>query len=125
MDLATTGCSAGDKEKRCDKIADFLEAVRKAAPKGGKTLYLVVDEVERLRDRGTGGTSMSKEILPVLARLPELTQTNICTIWISRLRFSQFAGNTMQQMPKQLYFPPYTDPELLNVLVKVRIHTYS
>jgi len=112
--------SCGEKERRCDKIADFLEAVRQLAPKGGKTLYLVVDEVERLRDRGNGGVSMTKEILPVFARLPELTKTKICTIWISRLRMGQFTGNTMQQTPKPVYFPPYDDSALLNILVKER-----
>jgi Cdc6-like AAA superfamily ATPase len=111
-----------EKAKRCDRVSDFLEAIRKLAPKSGKTLYLVVDEADRLRGRSTGGSSTTREqILPVLARLLELAKINVCTIWISRLDPEQFRGNTIQQMPAPLLFPAYDDAALQKILVKVKL----
>jgi hypothetical protein len=71
------------KERRCDRLADLVEGVARWAPADSRTCYLLVDDAERLRDKGAGGDAASKEsALPVLARLPELARVNVCVVLI-------------------------------------------
>ena len=56
-------------------------------PADSRTCYLLVDDADRLRDKGAGGDAGSKEsVLPVLARLPELTRVNVCVVLIRCVR---------------------------------------
>ncbi|EDW88358.1 origin recognition complex subunit 5 [Drosophila yakuba] len=78
----------GDSVK-VDNMLDFVEQLRRyAAPRAKAQGFLIaVDNAERLRD-------MDANVLPVLLRLQELTNLNLCVILLSQLPFEKFYNKT-------------------------------
>ncbi|KAJ2001599.1 hypothetical protein GGI04_003674, partial [Coemansia thaxteri] len=98
---------------RCDNLVDFVNNVRDLlGSKHGATYYLVVDQAERLRDRGP-------MLLTTLLRLSELTGVDISVVLISNVVWDKFRprhGGAAD--PVSVYFPYYSKEQILQVLAK-------
>ncbi|CAO3620429.1 unnamed protein product [Cunninghamella blakesleeana] len=82
-----------------------------AIPLGQKeTIYLILDRAERIRD-------MHSSILPVLLRLSEVTQKNVCVILISTVVFEKFRMKGGSYEPMYIRFTDYTKEDVLNILL--------
>ncbi|KAI8080055.1 origin recognition complex [Halteromyces radiatus] len=75
-----------------------------------ETIYLVLDRAERLRD-------MPPSILPVLLRLSEITQRNVCVLLISTIVFEKFRMKGGSYEPMYIRFPDYTKEDTLQILL--------
>ncbi|KAI9505323.1 hypothetical protein GGI25_003647 [Coemansia spiralis] len=103
---------------RCENLVDFINCVRDllVVASGGQradtTHYLVLDQAERLRDRGP-------MLLTSLLRLSELTGANIAVILISNVVWDKFRprhGGAPDPIP--IYFSAYTKSQILDIVAK-------
>ena len=73
-----------DPPPKCDNMTDFLRQLKNSLSSRqltSETFYIVLDKAERLRD-------IEANVLPAFLRLQELTQLNICVIFISQIEAS-------------------------------------
>ncbi|KAI9305416.1 origin recognition complex subunit 5 C-terminus-domain-containing protein [Cunninghamella echinulata] len=75
-----------------------------------ETIYLILDRAERIRD-------MHSSILPVLLRLSEVTQNNVCVILISTVVFEKFRMKGGSYEPIYIRFAGYTKEDALKILL--------
>ena len=73
------------------------------------TTYLVFDRCERLRD-------FKPTLLAALLRLPELTNRNICCMFISTLVWSKFQCGSGMADPYQVHVPAYDKAATVAIL---------
>ncbi|KAI9483768.1 MAG: origin recognition complex [Benjaminiella poitrasii] len=97
--------------RKIDNVQQFVKAIREhLSPEStAKTRYLILDKAEKIRD-------MPGTILPVLLRLSELTERNVCVVFISNIVFEKFRvkGGTID--PYMINFPDYTREDTLKIL---------
>nr|XP_002740279.1 PREDICTED: origin recognition complex subunit 5-like [Saccoglossus kowalevskii] len=97
---------------RCDNMNDFVRLLKNLIEEkelGSRTLFIVLDKAERLRD-------MDANILPALLRLQELSNCNICVILISEIVLEKFRTGTGFHEPFVLHFPDYSKDEMLEII---------
>ncbi|XP_074645442.1 origin recognition complex subunit 5-like [Tubulanus polymorphus] len=97
---------------RCDNTNDFVLHLKRLIEEkhlSQETIYIVLDKAERLRDADS-------HMLPVLLRLQELADANICVIQISEIVWEKFRCGTGCLEPFQIRFPDYSKDELLEIL---------
>ncbi|KAG2209209.1 hypothetical protein INT47_005501 [Mucor saturninus] len=97
------------RSRKIDNVQQFVKCIRETFQKDPKTKYLILDRAERLRD-------MPGTILPVLLRLSELTDMNICVVFISNIVFEKFRVKRGGIEPFLLRFPEYTREDTLKIL---------
>ncbi|KAJ2892894.1 Origin recognition complex subunit 5, partial [Coemansia aciculifera] len=101
---------------KCDNLVDFVNSVRDLLAASGKqheSHYMVIDQAERLRDRGP-------MLLTSLLRLSELTGgANISVVLISNVVWDKFRprhGGAPD--PLSMFFPYYSKDDILEILAK-------
>ncbi|KAJ2397117.1 hypothetical protein GGI23_003656 [Coemansia sp. RSA 2559] len=103
---------------RCENLVDFVNCVREllVVADGGQrandTHYMIIDQAERLRDRGP-------MLLTSLLRLSELTGANVSVVLISNVIWDKFRprhGGAPE--PLSLCFPSYTKQQILDIVAK-------
>ncbi|KAJ2689121.1 hypothetical protein GGH99_002889 [Coemansia sp. RSA 1285] len=103
---------------RCENLVDFVNCIRDllVVADGGRrandTHYMVIDQAERLRDRGP-------MLLTSLLRLSELTGANISVVLISNVIWDKFRprhGGAPE--PFAICFPSYTKQQILDIVAK-------
>ncbi|KAJ1663925.1 hypothetical protein IW140_003812 [Coemansia sp. RSA 1813] len=103
---------------RCENLVDFVNCVREllVVADGGRrasdTHYMIIDQAERLRDRGP-------MLLTTLLRLSELTGANVSLVLISNVIWDKFRprhGGAPE--PLALCFPSYTKQQILDIVAK-------
>ncbi|KAL0080651.1 origin recognition complex subunit 5 C-terminus-domain-containing protein [Phycomyces blakesleeanus] len=103
---------------KADTALQFVKAIQEGVMVGNKkrqlgidsTLYLVLDRAERLRD-------MPPTLLPVLLRLSEMTQRNICVILISTVVFEKFRVKGGSYEPLFIRFSDYSKQDTLQIIL--------
>uniref|UniRef100_A0A0B7A6K7 Origin recognition complex subunit 5 n=1 Tax=Arion vulgaris TaxID=1028688 RepID=A0A0B7A6K7_9EUPU len=106
------GIESDDDYIQCDNMTDFIKqlvSLVSDSPLKNKTLYIVLDKAERLRDT-------SANIIPVILRLQELSGLNICTILVSEIVWEKFRYGTGFYEPYCLHFPDYSRQELMEIM---------
>ncbi|KAI7834021.1 origin recognition complex subunit 5 C-terminus-domain-containing protein [Kickxella alabastrina] len=96
---------------KCDNLVDFINYTRELLPHGEKH-FMVVDQAERLRDRGA-------MLLTSLMRLSELTGRDVSVVLISNVIWDKFRprhGGASD--PVSVFFPYYEKNQILDILVK-------
>ncbi|KAJ2235399.1 hypothetical protein H4R99_002601 [Coemansia sp. RSA 1722] len=97
---------------RSDNLVDFVNTVREVLSDREETHYLVIDQAERLRDRGP-------MLLTSLMRMSELTGCNISVVLITTVVWDKFRprhGGAAD--PVSVFFGYYTKQQILDILVK-------
>ena len=103
-----------DPPPKCDNMTDFLRQLKNSLSSRqltSETFYIVIDKAERLRD-------IEAKVLPAFLRLQELTQLNICVIFISQIVWEKFQVGTGFYEPLVVHFPDYSKMELLQIMAK-------
>ena len=103
-----------DPPPKCDNMTDFLRQLKNSLSSRqltSETFYIVLDKAERLRD-------IEANVLPAFLRLQELTQLNICVIFISQIVWEKFQVGTGFYEPVVVHFPDYSKVELLQIMAK-------
>ncbi|KAI7904142.1 origin recognition complex, subunit 5 [Cokeromyces recurvatus] len=95
--------------RKIDNVQQFVKAVQENVSAITRTKYLILDKAERIRD-------MPGTILPVLLRLSELTERNICVVLISNIVFEKFRVKGGGVDPYLIRFPDYTREDTLRIL---------
>ncbi|KAL7316453.1 hypothetical protein PS15m_005540 [Mucor circinelloides] len=95
--------------RKIDNVQQFVKAIREHFRQDKKTRYLILDRAERIRD-------MTGTILPVLLRLSELTECNICVVFISNIVFEKFRVKGGSMEPYLIRFSEYTREDTLAIL---------
>ncbi|KAI7872770.1 origin recognition complex subunit 5 C-terminus-domain-containing protein [Spinellus fusiger] len=103
---------------KADTVLQFIKAIQQGVTANGthiplgvdSTLYLILDKAERLRD-------MPPSLLPVLLRLSEMTQRNVCVLLISTVVFEKFRVKGGSLEPFYLRFSDYTQQDILAILL--------
>ncbi|KAJ2160725.1 hypothetical protein GGF46_002026 [Coemansia sp. RSA 552] len=98
---------------RCDSLVDFVNNVRELLrDRQHETHYIVVDQAERLRDRGP-------MLLSVLLRLSELANVNVTTVLISNVVWDKFRPrHDGAPDPVMVFFPGYTKQQMLGIIAR-------
>lgn len=99
-----------EHSSRCDDADEFVRQVRNLVQADSKPVVLVVDQAEQLCRCTSPGP------LPVLLGLSDLASRPITTIFISSLPWEDSKPAIHLSTPIQIYFPPYTQAELVNIL---------
>ncbi|KAI8087840.1 origin recognition complex subunit 5 C-terminus-domain-containing protein [Gilbertella persicaria] len=95
--------------RKIDTAQQLVRAFKETLCPSQPTYYLVLDHAERIRD-------MPGHILPVLLRLSELTERNICVVMISNIVFEKFRIKGGSMDPYLIRFPEYTREDTLRIL---------
>ncbi|KAG2203665.1 hypothetical protein INT46_004299 [Mucor plumbeus] len=95
--------------RKIDNVQQFIKAIREQFKNTKTTKYLILDRAERIRD-------MAGTILPVLLRLSELTECNICVVFISNIVFEKFRVKGGSMEPYLIRFSEYTREDTLAIL---------
>ncbi|KAI8647290.1 origin recognition complex subunit 5 [Parasitella parasitica] len=95
--------------RKIDNVQQFVKAIREQFKGKKVTKYLILDRAERIRD-------MAGTILPVLLRLSELTECNICVVFISNIVFEKFRVKGGSMEPYLIRFSEYTREDTLAIL---------
>lgn len=96
---------------KVDNMLDFVEQLRRQAATRveDQGFLIAVDNAERLRD-------MDANVLPVLLRLQELTNLNLCVILLSQLPFEKFYNKTGLSEIVCLHLAQYNKAETQRIL---------
>ncbi|KAL2642334.1 hypothetical protein R1flu_009921 [Riccia fluitans] len=101
--------------RKCEKLTDFVTHLVDACRGSGKlerTVYLVFDNVELIRDWASGGSIMSS-----LLKLAELTRLpNLGLIFVSNAGPDTFQLATASREPLPIFFRDYSNEELYQIL---------
>ena len=96
--------------KTCPNMMDFCRLLKLSDLNPGETFYVILDKAERLR------SNMDAHLLPAFMRLSELTNLNICVIFITDIVLEKFFPANGFVMPIPLHFPDYTKAEMVSIM---------
>ncbi|RLU15518.1 hypothetical protein DMN91_012512 [Ooceraea biroi] len=102
----------------CDNIMDFILALKKILHSDQRPIVLVFDKCHRIRN-------FDVTFLPAVLRLRELSNVNICTIFISEITWDKFNTKIGTLNPIRIYFPQYTKEELAQLLLLDKLAKYD
>lgn len=112
-DLSSSGTDFATSLKshhRCDNFVDFLYALKAIAANDPRPIVIVFDKCERLRD-------LDSNILPAFLRLGELSNLNVCTLFLSHIVWEKFRAKIGMYEPLRIHFPQYTREEFAQILL--------
>lgn len=100
-----------DNDIKCDSMLELLNSLSRLenSHRTYEPVVIVFDRAERLR-------SMDHNIMGALLRLRELSNLNICTVFITHLIFENFYFKMGVREPINLYFPSYNKDELFKII---------
>lgn len=93
----------------CDNIMDFILLLKKIVYRDDRPIVLVFDKCHRIR-------RFDATFLPAVLRLKELSNINVCTIFISEITWDKFSTKIGASMPIKIHFPQYTKDEMAQLL---------
>ncbi|XP_076380050.1 origin recognition complex subunit 5 [Megalopta genalis] len=103
---------------RCDNFIDFVIGLRDISINDNRPIVLVFDKAEKLRD-------IDSSLLPALSRLKELSNVNVCVIFISNIVWEKFRTKVGMYEPIKIHFPQYTRHEFAEILLTYKPHNYE
>lgn len=92
---------------KCENVSDFRQALTRL-PKQNPYV-LCFDNVERLRN-------IDANVLPILIRLRDIAQLNICTVFISTVPLGKM-GSVAEISAITIYWPQYKKSEYVTILL--------
>lgn len=111
MDLTGTSLTSEDNFKspfKVDSIMDFIYNLRFEF-NNNEPIIIMFEKCEYLRDK--------PKLLLALLRLRELSQINVCPIFVTDLTWDKFFSIIKLKLPIKFHFPPYTQDELSRILL--------
>ena len=84
-----------------------------------ETFYVILDKAERLR------SNMEAHLLPAFMRLSELTDLNICVIFITDIVLEKFFPANGFVMPIPMHFADYTKTQMVTIMALDAPKNYS
>ncbi|XP_076756017.1 origin recognition complex subunit 5 [Xylocopa sonorina] len=104
--------------KKCDKFVDFLLSLRAISVNDARPIIIVFDKSDKLRDIDAG-------LLPTFSKLKELSNINVCVIFISDVVWEKYRIKIGLYEPIKIYFPQYTRNEFIEILLKSKPCNYN
>ncbi|OBZ83491.1 Origin recognition complex subunit 5 [Choanephora cucurbitarum] len=95
--------------RKIENAQQFVKALREGISPDRGTVYLILDHAERIRD-------MPGNLLPVLLRMGELTEKNLCLVMISNIVFEKFRIKGGAVDPYLVRFAEYTREDTIRIL---------
>ncbi|KAJ8301143.1 hypothetical protein KUTeg_020130 [Tegillarca granosa] len=103
----TANLSDASKFLKCDNMNDFVRLFKQ-----------ILDRAERLRD-------FDINVLPAFLKLQELTQQNVCVVFMTEIVWEKFRTGTGYCEPLCVHFPDYSKDELLEILMLDKPDDYT
>ncbi|CAK9813001.1 Origin recognition complex subunit 5, partial [Anthophora quadrimaculata] len=103
---------------KCDNFADFVLNLKEIFANDNRPIVIVFDNCDKLRD-------FDANLLPAFSKLKELTDVNICVIFISGIVWEKFRVKIGVHEPIKLYFSQYTRNEFAELLLLIKPHGYE
>lgn len=117
----TANLSDASKFLKCDNMNDFVRLFKQVCKEKGldkETVYIILDRAERLRD-------FDINVLPAFLKLQELTQQNVCVVFMTEIVWEKFRTGTGYCEPLCVHFPDYSKDELLEILMLDKPDDYA
>ncbi|XP_076627500.1 origin recognition complex subunit 5 [Colletes latitarsis] len=103
---------------KCDNIIDFIINLKEVSLKDSRPIVIVFDKCEKLRD-------MNASLLPAFSRLKELSNVNVCVIFISGIVWEKFHAKIGIYEPIKVHFPQYNRNEFAEILLSFKTCDYE
>ncbi|CAK9821708.1 Origin recognition complex subunit 5 [Anthophora retusa] len=103
---------------KCDNFADFVLNLKEIFANDTRPIVIVFDNCDKLRD-------FDANLLPAFSKLKELTDVNICVIFISGIIWEKFRVKIGVHEPIKLYFSQYTRNEFAELLLLTKPYGYE
>ncbi|XP_054007803.1 origin recognition complex subunit 5 [Hylaeus anthracinus] len=105
-------------EHRCDNIIDFIISLKEVSLKDSRPIVIVFDKCEKLRDNNA-------HLLPAFSRLKELSDVNVCVIFIGGIVWEKFRVKVGMYEPIKVHFPQYVRNEFAEILLSCKSCNYE
>ncbi|XP_076232082.1 origin recognition complex subunit 5 [Calliopsis andreniformis] len=105
-------------QHKCDNISDFIMNLKWISMTDSRPCVIVFDKCEKLRD-------INVSLLPAFLRLKELSNVDVCTIFISNIVWEKFRIKTGIYDPIKIHFPQYTRNEFIEILLSYKSFDYE
>ncbi|XP_051154169.1 origin recognition complex subunit 5 [Leptopilina boulardi] len=112
MDLTDINLKSEDNFKspfKVDSLMDFILQLRFLFTNDDDPIIIIFDKCEYLRDKPI--------LFRSLLRLRELSEMNVCPIFVTDLTWDKFFSIIKIKMSIKFYFPPYTQQETARILL--------
>ena len=103
---------------KCDNFVDFIINLRDISTKDNRPIVVVFDKCDKLRD-------IDVDLLPTFSKLRELSNVNICVIFITDIVWEKFRVKIGIPEPFKIHFSQYTKNELIEILFSSRPGGYE
>lgn len=120
-DLSSNIANLANSEKqqhKCDSIADFVISLKEISMRDTRPIVIVLDKCEKLRD-------VNASLLPAFSRLKELSNVNVCTIFISGIVWEKLRIKMGVYEPVKIHFSQYTRNEFVEILLSCKPQNYE
>lgn len=96
---------------KCENASDFIQELHHLSNSRSSSSYILCfDNVERLRN-------IDANVLPVLVNLRDISQLNLCTVFISTISIEKM-GSICEMPAISIYWPQYNKTEYITILLK-------
>lgn len=102
--------SGSVKSKYCENVMNFIYGLKEIWCNDKRPIVLVFDKCHRIRH-------FDVTFLPVVTRLRELSNVDVCSIFISENTWDKFHNKIGTLKPIKIYFPQYTKEEMAQLLL--------
>ncbi|XP_076161798.1 protein SDA1 homolog isoform X2 [Ptiloglossa arizonensis] len=110
LSLNVTNFTVNTKlQHNCDNITDFIISLKEVSLNDSRPIVIVFDKCEKLRD-------INASLLPAFSRLKELSNVNVCVIFISGIVWEKFCVKIGMYEPIKVHFPQYVRNEFAEIL---------
>ncbi|XP_043254497.1 origin recognition complex subunit 5 [Colletes gigas] len=119
LSLNVTNSKINSKlQHKCDNIIDFIINLKEVSLMDRRPIVIVFDKCEKLRD-------MNASLLPAFSRLKELSNVNVCVIFISGIVWEKFHAKIGIYEPIKIHFPQYMRNEFAEILLSFKPCDYE
>lgn len=94
---------------KCDNFLDFIINLKEIFIKDTRPIIIVLDKCDKLRDNDVN-------LLSAFSKLKELSNVNVCVIFISDIVWEKFCTKISIYNPIKIYFSQYTRNEFIEIL---------
>lgn len=95
---------------KCDNIADFMMHLKEISVNNTRPIVIVLDKCDKLRNIDAG-------LLPAFSKLKEISNVNVCVIFISNIVWEKFRVKIGMHEPIKIHFSQYTRNEFSEILL--------
>ncbi|KAI4487657.1 hypothetical protein M0802_011970 [Mischocyttarus mexicanus] len=103
---------------KCDNVVTFITKLQLISKYDNRPIVIIFNKSMYMRD-------MDKRLFPVFLRLKELSNINVCTIFVSNVIWEKCYTQVGLFEPIKVYCAQYTREEMLEILLLYKPEEYS